>query len=78
MKAFGYILLGAFLGFGLSQTFFIKIDKNSELTYGESGFPKNCRAIIKANIDGYTDGDYEAYAALDSINRNCGEDGYSW
>lgn len=26
---------------------------NSELTYGETGLPKNCRAVIKTNIDEY-------------------------
>ncbi|MDO5561470.1 MAG: kynureninase [bacterium] len=51
---------------------------NSYPTYGETGFPKNCRAIIAANIDGYEDGDYTAAEALGSIDRNCGLYGYSW
>ena len=39
---------------------------------------KNCRAIIKANIDSYRRGDFPAEDALESINRNCGEFGHSW
>ena len=53
-------------------------DNNQNLKYGETGFPKNCRAIIKANIDGYHSGEYSADEALNSINRNCGEFGLSW
>lgn len=60
---------------------------NSEPTYGETGLPKNCRAIIKANIEEYKKvrryADYELIILetddiMDSINRNCGENGYSW
>lgn len=53
-------------------------DPNLQLMYGSTGFPKNCRAIIKANVDGYHTKQYKAEEALDSINRNCGEFGYSW
>lgn len=51
---------------------------NSKLIYGKTGLPKNCRAIIKADIDSYKKGVFSAEDALDSINRNCGEFGYSW
>lgn len=54
------------------------ISDNSKLLYGKTGLPKNCRAIIKANIDSYRRGDFPAEEALESINRNCGEFGYSW
>ena len=53
-------------------------DSNAELVYGKTGLPKNCRAIIKANIDGWKAGNHTAEEALESINRNCGEFGYSW
>ncbi|MGN0913056.1 MAG: kynureninase [Alphaproteobacteria bacterium] len=53
-------------------------DNNSTLSYGKTGLPRNCRAIIKENIDGYRKGKFSAEDALDSINRNCGEFGYSW
>jgi len=53
-------------------------DSNSSLIYGESGLPKNCRAIITSNINGYKNKSYTADEALNSIERNCGEFGYSW
>lgn len=53
-------------------------DGNSSLEYGESGFPKNCRALIKANIDGWHSGEFKAEDALSSIDRNCGEFGITW
>lgn len=53
-------------------------DNSKPLYNKETGLPKNCRAIIKENIDGYHNGRYTADDALDSINRNCGEFGYSW
>jgi len=58
--------------------FLTSCDSNSKLTYGKTGFPKNCRAIIKGNIDGWKGGRWSAAEALDSIDRNCGEFGYSW
>lgn len=51
---------------------------NQYPTYGTTGAPKNCRALIAANIEGYTFGTYSAEEALDSINRNCGRSGYIW
>lgn len=53
-------------------------DPNSKPTYGEMGLPKNCRAIIQANIDGWRSGQFAAEEALESIERNCGENGHSW
>jgi hypothetical protein len=51
---------------------------NSTLLYGTTGLPKNCRAIIKFNIDGYREDRYTAAEVVASIDRNCGEFGYSW
>jgi hypothetical protein len=51
---------------------------NSTLLYGTTGLPKNCRAIIKAGIDGYRTKQYTADDVLASIDRNCGEFGLSW
>lgn len=51
---------------------------NTELMYGNTGLPKNCRAIIKVNIDAWRAGSYTAEEVLGSIDRNCGEFGYSW
>jgi len=51
---------------------------NDHPAYGENGLPKNCRAIVKANINGYENGEFSAHDALEGINRNCGEFGYAW
>jgi hypothetical protein len=54
-------------------------DPNSEPTYGEStGPPKNCRAIVQQNIDAYRAKQYSADEIMNSLERNCGEKGYSW
>jgi hypothetical protein len=53
-------------------------DPNEKPTYGDTGLPKNCRAIIKANVDGWRAGQYSAEETMGSIDRNCGEYGYSW
>lgn len=58
--------------------FLVGCDPNAKLTFGETGLPKNCRAIIQANLDGWHSGEYSAEEALGSIERNCGKDGYSW
>ncbi len=61
---------------------------NSKPTYGETGLPKNCRAIVQAQVDGIKEirksgKDYglqllEIDDYVDSIERNCGKNGYSW
>ncbi|TCZ78635.1 kynureninase [Lysobacter sp. N42] len=54
-------------------------DPNSKPTYGEeTGLPKNCRAIVQANIDGYRSKEYTAEEVMDSLERNCGAAGHSW
>lgn len=53
-------------------------DPNAKPTYGDTGLPKNCRAIIKSNVDGWRSGQYTAEETMGSIDRNCGEHGYSW
>lgn len=52
--------------------------KNSKPEYSDFGAPKNCRALIKENIDGWRTGRYKADEALFSIDRNCGEYGIIW
>lgn len=61
---------------------------NSKPVYGDTGLPKNCRAIVKANIEEYRKirASQEDYAdqmvsidgVMSSLDRNCGENGYSW
>ncbi|WP_048766296.1 hypothetical protein [Acinetobacter sp. 243_ASPC] len=80
MKSITFILLTIVLS-GCSKP-------NSKPTFGETGLPKNCRAIIQTNINEYrkirsSGENYEIQMAdidgvLDSIERNCGENGYSW
>lgn len=53
-------------------------DLNAEPRYGSYGLPKNCRALIQANLDGYESGQFTAKEALASIDRNCGSDGLIW
>lgn len=54
-------------------------DPNAAPLYGESsGLPKNCRAIVQSNIDGYRSGAYTADEAMASLERNCGLNGHSW
>ena len=63
-------------------------DYNSSALYGETGLPKNCRAIVQTNIDAYKnisrsniDGDSkldEINGLFESLERNCGANGYSW
>lgn len=74
LKSLGLVAIGLVIGYLL----FHGSNPNARLRYGDSGLPKNCRAIIKGNIDGYNSGEFSAAAALDSIDRNCGEFGYSW
>lgn len=61
---------------------------NSKPSYGDTGLPKNCKAVIKANLEMYkkirlSGDDYESQmididGVMDSIDRNCGEYGYAW
>ncbi len=52
---------------------------NTEATYGETtGLPKNCRAIVQSNIDGWREGKYTAEETMNSLERNCGAHGISW
>jgi len=51
---------------------------NQKQTFGDTGLPKNCRALISANITGVAEGRYTAADALGSIDRNCGMYGLIW
>ena len=54
-------------------------DPNSKPLYAEgSGLPKNCRAIVQANIDAFRAKQYTAEEIMDSLERNCGANGHSW
>lgn len=51
---------------------------NQELVYGDTGLPKNCRAIITENIKAFYNESISVEGLLGSISRNCGAEGYSW
>jgi hypothetical protein len=53
-------------------------DRNADLKYGKTGLPANCRALIKANVDGFEAKEYNLYEAFYSIDRNCGANGELW
>lgn len=72
------IIIALLFGFLAGYFIFNNEDTNSKLMYGETGLPKNCRAIVKANYERWYLKEYSAEDALDSINRNCGEFGLSW
>lgn len=50
-------------------------DTNGAPTYGATGAPKNCRALIAANIDGWRSKVYTADAVLNSLDVHCGRNG---
>jgi hypothetical protein len=59
--------------------FVVACDPNSKPTFGaETGLPKNCRAIVQANIDAYRAKQYTADEIMASLERNCGANGHSW
>jgi len=51
---------------------------NQYSKYGDTGLPKNCRALISENLKDFANQEYTAKEALYSINRNCGPNGYIW
>lgn len=51
---------------------------NSKPIYGETGLPKNCRAIVQNAIDEWRLGHHSAEDTMASLERNCGANGYSW
>lgn len=78
MKLFLKILFYLFLLIFVFQLGKSNGDPNKEKVYGDSGFPKNCRAIIYENQKGYYQEIYTSDEALDSILRNCGDSGEAW
>ena len=71
MKRSACVLLGAVMLSGCD-------DSNSKPTYGESGLPKNCRAIVQNAIDEWRKGNYSTEDTMSSLERNCGANGHSW
>lgn len=70
------LVFGVVIGFGIAKV--TAVDPNATPTYGNTGAPKNCRAIIQSNLDGVKRKQYSVEDALESIERNCGAAGYSW
>jgi hypothetical protein len=70
-----FYLLGLVTVFFLGYHFGIG---NQTSKYGDTGYPKNCRALITENLKGYSYGTYTAEETLNSIERNCGASGLIW
>jgi len=70
------ILIVAIICFGVG--WYANQDTNQSSEYSNRGAPTNCRALIAENISGWNIDKYTAQDALDSIERNCGRNGYLW
>jgi hypothetical protein len=53
-------------------------DPNAKPTYGVTGLPKNCRAIVQVNVDAFRAKTYSTEEIIGSLERNCGALGHSW
>lgn len=54
-------------------------DDNNVPSYSkETGLAVNCRAYVQVVINGYRSRQYTAEQSFDSLERNCGINGYSW
>lgn len=77
MKAAAASLAAFAAGVAITRAFW-PADINFEATYGPTGMPKNCRAIVQANIDAFRAQQYSADEIMKSLERNCGRHGHSW
>lgn len=72
--AFLILLTGIFILSGCSHE-----DSNSKPVYGKDlGLPANCRAYIQVAVNEWRRGTYDTEVTMNSIERNCGEDGELW
>jgi hypothetical protein len=75
-KDLGWLIIVLIIGFGIGR--YTAPDPNAIPTYGKTGLPKNCRAVIQTNLDAWEAKQYSADAIFSSIARNCGVTGQSW
>lgn len=75
LKKYWWVIILIIISFYIGKS---NGDPNKGFIYGETGLPRNCRAIITENIQGWNSGIYTAEESLGSIDRNCGAEGYSW
>jgi len=71
MRAVVIAAISFFLGWAYADK------KEYEATYGETGLPKNCIAVVQENANAFKAGTISPVDALNSIERNCGKYGYS-
>ncbi len=54
-------------------------DDNDMAVYSkDSGLPVNCRAYVQVAVNDYRAGKYTTDAIMSGLERNCGENGWSW
>lgn len=53
-------------------------DPNSLPTFGKTGLPSNCRALVQMAVDGWKNKVYTASESFASLERNCGAYGQLW
>jgi hypothetical protein len=57
----------------------LRPDENAEPTYGPTGLPHNCRAVVAYATEEYRIKHATDYADLFAmLERNCGRYGYAW
>lgn len=74
-KTWVLVVIAAVIGYLAGYHFGIG---NQVTRYGDTGLPKNCRALITENLSGFSNQTYTAEEALYSIDRNCGPNGLIW
>jgi hypothetical protein len=73
-KGGGALVLGIVIGWVAAPG-----NSNAEgATYGPTGLPRNCRAIVQKNVDGLRAGQWSIEEVLASLERNCGLHGHAW
>lgn len=75
-KDIGWLVIVALIAFGAGRA--TAPDPNAVPTFGKTGLPKNCRAVIQANLDAWQEKKFSADDIFLSIERNCGQNGYAW
>lgn len=71
MKTIAMIFVSFAAGYAVADK------KEVDPTYGPTGLPKNCIAIVQENVDMFRKGRANPIDTIDAIERHCGKYGYS-